>query len=161
MQHPLVHAQTNATTAVAQHPPNQRNRPSPILNRDANQTILVPQHCRILDHRHLGHSPLHQRCCNQRTVQPLHVDAAIVQPATEAPLMTLGKLRSTAYVDTPFRQVDAVTTNHPASPSKPGFADGVDLSKHSIDPTSRIVDDRDGRFAWLFCGCVVTFTVNR
>ncbi len=44
-------------------------------------------------------------------------------------------------------QTNAFATNHPASPSKSAFADAVDLPKDSIDPTSRIVDDKDGSFA--------------
>lgn len=61
--------------------------------------------------------------------------------------MALGKYRTAAHIDPPFRQTNAFATNHPASPSKSAFADAVDLPKDSIDPTSRIVDDKDGRNA--------------
>lgn len=61
--------------------------------------------------------------------------------------MTLGKTRTGADIHSPFCQANAFTTNHPVSPSKSGFADDVGLPTDSVDPISRVVDDRDGRNA--------------
>jgi len=45
-------------------------------------------------------------------IEPMNIDAWVIQPALNAPLYTLGKFSSTRHIGDPFGKVDAARMNH-------------------------------------------------
>lgn len=61
--------------------------------------------------------------------------------------MALGKAGATTDIDTPFGQTNALATNQPHHHPTQRLHSVIDLPKDLTDRTSRIVDDKDRRFA--------------
>jgi hypothetical protein len=55
--------------------------------------------------------PVGQRCLNQRFVEPMDIDAAVVQPATDPSLLALGLVPTAGQVGQPTGKVDLTALN--------------------------------------------------
>ena len=95
-------------TAMLQHRPHQGDGSPPVDHRQANDAIGIPQHRGIQGHIEPLAKPAHHGLLHERTIECVHVDLVVVEPASKAAYRALTIRSATDHKRAPGAQADRV-----------------------------------------------------
>jgi hypothetical protein len=139
IQQHLVHLIGHRRAAMVDDTPHQWHGATAIDHRPAHHAVGIPQHRGIQGHIEGLVSPAAEGLLNERTIQGMHFDPVVVEPAPKPAYRTLTITGSTHHIRRPSTQA------HRAGMDQPDHHPRQSLEMAKIKPISMLTEHMNQR----------------